>query len=90
MREILRITRHHIHLQNATLTAPLGSLHLRLVGVYGKTEASGSRSNGNKTATTAAEVARQRAANGAAANNDDGWRRRSTVAADEVSEGHGD
>jgi hypothetical protein len=57
MREILRITRHHIHLRNATLMAPLGSLHLRLVGVYGKTEASGSRSNGNKTATTAAEVA---------------------------------
>jgi len=72
-------------LQNATLTAPLGSLRLELVVVHGKTEASGNRGNGDKMMTTVAEVVRQWAANGAAANNNDGRRRRSTVAADEVS-----
>ena len=87
MQEILRVMRHRVHSQNATLTAPLGSLHLGLVVVHGKAEASGNRGNGDKMVTTAAEVARQRAANGVAADNDDGRRRRSTVAADEVSGG---
>ena len=68
---------------------PLGSLSLGLVVVHGKTEASGSRGNGDKTVMTAVEVARQRAANGAAADNDNGRQWRSTVAADEVSGGRG-
>ena len=89
MREILRVTRHRIHSQNATLMAPLGSLCLGLVVVHGKAEASGNRGNGDKTVTTAVEVAPQWAANGAAADNDDGRQRRSTVAANEVSGGHG-
>ena len=41
MRKILRVTRHHVHSRNATLTAPLGSLHLGLVVVHGKTKAGG-------------------------------------------------
>ena len=89
MREILHVTRHRVHSQNATLTAPLGSLCLGLVVVHGKAEASGNRGNGDKTVTTAVEVAPQWAANGAAADNDDGRQRRSTVAANEVSGGHG-
>ena len=80
MREILRVTWHRVHLQNATLMAPIGNLHLRLVVVHGKTESRGNRGNG----VTAAEVARQRVANGAAADND-GRRRRSTVAANEAA-----
>ena len=76
-------------MQNATLTAPLGSLRLGLVVVHDKTEASGNRGNGDKMVMTAAEVVRQRAANGAAANDDVGHRWRSTVAADEVSGGRG-
>ena len=76
-------------MQNATLTAPLGSLRLGLVVVHDKTEASGNRGNGDKMVMTAAEVVRQRAANGAAADNDDGRRWQSTVAADEVSGGRG-
>jgi len=54
MREILRVTGHHVHSQNATLKAPLGSLRLGLVVVHGKTEASGNRGNGDKTVTTVA------------------------------------
>ena len=76
-------------MQNATLTAPLGSLRLGLVVVHDKTEASSNRGNGDKMVMTAAEVVRQRAANGAAADNDDGRGWRSTVAADEVSGGRG-
>ena len=83
------VTRHHVHLQNAMLMVPLGSLRLRLVVVHGKTEASGNRGNGGKTVATATEVARQRAENGAAADDDHGRRRRSTLAADEVSGGRG-
>jgi hypothetical protein len=64
MREILHVTRHRVHLQNATLTAPLGSLCLGLIVVHGKTEASGNRGNGGKTVATAAKVAWQRAATG--------------------------
>ncbi len=71
MREILCVTRHHIHSRNATLMAPLGSLRLGPVVVHGKTEASGNRGNGGKMVATAAEATRQRAANGAAANGGD-------------------
>jgi len=87
MQEILRVMRHRVLSQNATLTAPLGSICLRLVVVHGKAEASGNRDNDDKTVTTAVEVAPQWAAKGAAADTDDGRRRRSTVAADEVSGG---
>ena len=64
-----------VHSRNATLTAPLGSLHLGLVVVHGKTKAGGNVGDGGATANGAATV--------------DGPRRRSTVAADEVSGGRG-
>jgi hypothetical protein len=54
MRKILRVT-----LQNATLTAPLGSLRLGLVVVHGKTEAGGNGGNGNKTVAMLVMAARQ-------------------------------
>ena len=54
MPKILRVTRHRVHSRNATLTAPLGSLHLGLVVVHGKTKAGSGGGDGGETVATAA------------------------------------
>jgi hypothetical protein len=76
MRKILRVTRHRVHSQNATLTAPLGSLRLGLVVVHGKTKARGDGGDGGETVAKAAATGGKRCGG-------------SGVAADEVSGGRG-
>ena len=56
MRKILRVTRHRVHSQNATLTEPLGSLRLGLVSVHGKTKAGGDGGDGGETVAKAAAM----------------------------------
>ena len=55
-RMLMCVTWHRVHSQNATLTAPLGSLRLGLVVVHGKTKAGGDDGDGGETVATAAVI----------------------------------
>ena len=60
MPKILHVTQHRVHSQNATLTAPLGSLCLGLVVVHGKTKAGGDSGDGGETVATTAAMGGKR------------------------------
>ena len=55
-RMLMCVTWHRVHSQNATLTAPLGSLRLGLVVVHGKTKAGGDDGDSGETVATAAVI----------------------------------